>query len=422
MLSHAEFSRTRVLKVLLEYLVDRALANEPISESAIASAVFEIPAEDFHPYTHTNVRVQMHNLRRKLEAYYTECPNEAVRITLPENSYGPVFEIAGHLSPALRRTLNQARLLAESRYPSDLHDALGLIDEVLGESPTLGVAWAVRADIHIMLATNGEPPLKHLHPASFAAAQAIAYAPAAWEAHIAKAGVLTTLDWNWQQAEQHFDRAIALGGGIRAATHPWRQIFLLALGRAPEMALAMEQLLEMQENPSHMAQTNYGICLHVCRRHADAERELLLAARLFPSEYSALSWLASVQWTMGHRVRALASQVKAILRARRSPPGKLLALSAEGMRAATTGSAIIVEEADVEGGGPEMGIAMSSLIFGRHERAIGAFERMAAHRFPLLPFLIHLELVDPLWQVPRFQALIDSLQLPVSAFEYRKTR
>ncbi len=69
-----------------------------------------------------------------------------------------------------------------------------------------------------------------------------------------------------------------------------------------------------------------------------------------------------------------------------------------------------------------MGIAMTSLIFGRHERAIGAFERMAEARFPLLPFLLHLEMLDPLWQYPRFLALYESLRLPESALRYRRKK
>ena len=168
LLDHPLFFKTKVLKTLLEYLVERALANATISESAIASTVFEIPAADFHPYTHTNVRVQMHNLRKKLELYYAEVPSETVRISLPENSYCPVFEIAGQVSAEVRRTLNQARFLAESRFPADLHDAMDLIDEVLAEAPTLGQAWAVRAEIHVMLAVHGEPPLASLRAAASA--------------------------------------------------------------------------------------------------------------------------------------------------------------------------------------------------------------------------------------------------------------
>ena len=270
-----------------------------------------------------------------------------------------------------------------------------------------------------MLAVHGEPPLASLRAAAIAADQALLYAPASWEAHLMKGAVLATLEWDWENAEKHFLRAIEFGGGIRAETHPWRQLHLLALGRATELAPLMEKLLEMQESPSHMAQTNYGICLHLCRRHADAERELQRAAILYPSDHSALSWMSTVQWTMGHKVRALATQVKAMLRARRSPPGRLIALSAEGMRAATTGHEPIPLTAETEGGSSEMAVALTSVILGREEKAIDAFERMAKHRFPLLPFLIHLEIVDGLWQNPRFFALVQWLKLPPSALRYR---
>jgi hypothetical protein len=424
MLEDPLFARARTLRALLQFLVETRLAGKAISESEIAATVFGIDPGVFHPYTHPNVRVQMHNLRKKLGVYHSENPGQALRILLPESSYSPIFESASnHLSSAARRTLNQARLLAQSRFPSDLRFALSLIDSVLLESPSLGIGWAVQAEIHLMLACNGEPPLANLKAASLAADKALACAPNSWEAHVAKAGVLTTLEWDWQAAEHHFSIAIdQLKGGIAAAGHPWRQILLMATGRANELAEVLERVLETQDHPTHMAQINYGICLHLCRRHSDAERELKHAADLFPFEYSALSWLATVQWTMGHRIRALTSQIKAAYRARRSPPGSLISISAEGMQAATTGRPLPQLDSTVEGGGSEMGVALTSLIFGRHERATAAFERMAAHRFPLFPFLIHMELVDPLWQTPRFKKLAQSLGLPEQSAEYRRSK
>lgn len=420
MLAHPQFSKTKVLKALLSYLVERALDGGHISESQIATDVFQIPTEDFHPYTHPHVRVQMHNLRKRIAAYYEDVPNEALRITLPENSYLPVFEMLGSITPETRRAVNLVRLLAESRFPAELREGLRETGELLAQFPSLGIAWALRAEILIMLAIHGDPPLERLREAEAAAQKAISFAPEAWESHVVMGGVQTCLHWNWDEARLSFERAIAAGGGLRAATHPWRQIHMMATGHAGELAELMEELLETQQNPLHMAQVNYGICLHVCRRYHDAVRELERASVLYPSDHSSLSWLASVQWTMGHRARALVSQVKAAMRAKRSPPGEMISLSAKGMSAATTGRKAVTIQPVEEGGNTEISAALTSLIFGRHEKAIASFERMAANRFPLLPMFLHLEMVDVLWRYPRFQQLTEQLRYPDSAHVYRK--
>ena len=74
----------------------------------------------------------------------------------------------------------------------------------------------------------------------------------------------------------------------------------------------------------------------------------------------------------------------------------------------------------VTGGGPEMGVTFSALIFHRNEQAIDAMGRMMDHRFPLVPFLVHLEMIDPLWKHDRFARMVEQLRLPPAAFEYRK--
>ena len=89
--------RTRLLR-LFDFLVDATLRGESPKGSVIAVTVFGHrhsagAGED------TSVRVYVHNLRRRLEAYYQgEGRNELVRISIPRGAYRLVLEPWG--SPA----------------------------------------------------------------------------------------------------------------------------------------------------------------------------------------------------------------------------------------------------------------------------------------------------------------------------------
>ncbi len=99
------FRNTEVLKRLLEYLGQRALAGETqdLKEYTVGVEAFG-KAVDYDPKTDSSVRVQAGKLRQKLEEYYrTEGSGDAVLIDLPKGHFTLEFHersgSSGLLSP-----------------------------------------------------------------------------------------------------------------------------------------------------------------------------------------------------------------------------------------------------------------------------------------------------------------------------------
>jgi len=88
-----DFQRSARLRELLRYIVECSQQDPPVilSEQQIGSAVFGRPPE-YDTSSDTIVRVQISQLRRRLEHYYlTEGQGEVIRIEIPRGSYSAVF-------------------------------------------------------------------------------------------------------------------------------------------------------------------------------------------------------------------------------------------------------------------------------------------------------------------------------------------
>lgn len=84
------FSRSNIHKVLLKYLLEATLKGENPKEFTIAVDVFNHSANASDT---SNVRVHIHNLRKKLESYYThEGAKDAIYFTIPKGAYSLEFK------------------------------------------------------------------------------------------------------------------------------------------------------------------------------------------------------------------------------------------------------------------------------------------------------------------------------------------
>ena len=88
------FQRSPRLRELFAYICDRSLQNHThdLREQAIGCAVFGRKA-DYNPGEDNIVRVEMRQLRKRLEDYFaTEGKDEPFVILIPKGAYVPVFE------------------------------------------------------------------------------------------------------------------------------------------------------------------------------------------------------------------------------------------------------------------------------------------------------------------------------------------
>src|SRR5262245_2789740 len=88
-LSSATFAKSDRLGRFLAFVVEETLAGrgESLKESVITRALYSVESGG-----DSVVRVDARRLRDKLREFYTEYPQEAIRITLPKGGYIPQFE------------------------------------------------------------------------------------------------------------------------------------------------------------------------------------------------------------------------------------------------------------------------------------------------------------------------------------------
>ena len=146
----------------------------------------------------------------------------------------------GFPSDAHRACLT-GRYLWNRRTVSDLHSSIGFFEDALAIDEECALAHAGVADANVLLGIWGlRPPDVAFGAGRRAAARALELDPNLAEAHTAMAEVLKGYEWDWQQAERHYQRALELRPDYVTARQ-WYAQLLVSLRRYPEAASHIER-------------------------------------------------------------------------------------------------------------------------------------------------------------------------------------
>ena len=127
--SHAP-KKQKFVQVIAEYYL-RGRAVE-LNEYLIGCEVFD-KGSDYHPAADPVVRVAAHDVRKKLEAYYThEGAQDKVRMSVPVGTYMPVFSRIAESAKAVEITADSLSLTVEKEEPPSI---VGTAGQPIG-SPT----------------------------------------------------------------------------------------------------------------------------------------------------------------------------------------------------------------------------------------------------------------------------------------------
>ncbi len=92
-LVHPTFVRSKNISKLLQTIVTQTSENQPGALKEVALASLLHSDKDYNPSEHSNIRVEVSNLRKKLDHYYTsDGVRDAVLICIPRGSYVATFE------------------------------------------------------------------------------------------------------------------------------------------------------------------------------------------------------------------------------------------------------------------------------------------------------------------------------------------
>jgi serine/threonine-protein kinase len=251
-----------------------------------------------------------------------------------------------------------------------------------------------------------------------AALKAIELDPELAEAHSALGVVRTHYEWNWQDAEASYRRALELNPNA-AWVFPDYARLLAGLGRFDEALRVIGRGRELDPVGPHNRETEAFI-LYLARRYdsaiqqmlenaaTDPEGRVVMAPELLPFAYEAAGKAAEAfaQWQEWAEVTGLA-------------PATVAELDAAYASGGLTGywqKRLELEERELEetGNAWPMHIAAIHARLGHRDRAMEWLESAVAERG-----LIFLLGVDPRWDPlrgdPRFQALLQRLKLPAAS-------
>jgi DNA-binding winged helix-turn-helix (wHTH) protein/TolB-like protein/Tfp pilus assembly protein PilF len=134
----------------------------------------------------------------------------------------------------------EGRYLLNKRTEQTVRKSMDSFKQAIANDPRYALAYSGLADAYVLLGTYGEAPWELYPNAKAAMLKALELDDSLADAHASRAMISFHYEWSWGEAEQEFQRALALNPNdpmVRA----WYAMFLGAMGR-PEQALREAEL------------------------------------------------------------------------------------------------------------------------------------------------------------------------------------
>ena len=298
--------------------------------------------------------------------------------------------------------------------PQDLETALQNFESALEIDPNYALAHAGVALVWVGRNQMNLAPRNEAGPLAKAAVEkALELDSTLAEAHYALALIRAWDEWDWENAETAFQRALELNPSF-PDVHAYYSHFLSHMGRIDEALLHIERAIEL-DPLNALFHSMYGIVLVYQRRYDDSIAAARTGLALQPGQPIARSALQDGLIGKGMRDEQLAIQ-----RARIAlDPERLAAfergLEEGGYEGAQRGIAdVLAARYGKSGKGVYRGcgIAFRYLDAGDYDQAIYWLEKAYEEHDPNLPY-IGMPIWDPLRSDPRFQDLLRRIGLPV---------
>ena len=222
------------------------------------------------------------------------------------------------------------------RYQGSLQKAAHFFEKATERDPEYALAHAGVADAYASLGIYGLEPGLAGEKARAAAERALAIDDGLAESHASQAGVRYFYDWEWEESERGFRRAIELNPSYVRA-YCWYQFLLCSIGRPDEAVSVMRRAQEQDPLSPYvnalagsavLASGNVAAALVEYEKALDVDEDFLLAVY-----YSGIahSW-------RGDHGRAVAAFEKAAFLTGRAP--YYLGLARLGLRAGRSSFAV----------------------------------------------------------------------------------
>jgi serine/threonine protein kinase/Tfp pilus assembly protein PilF len=289
------------------------------------------------------------------------------------------------------------------------------LKQAIEKDPGFALAYAEIAVCYGGLSNLGYFAPKDTYPkAKEAAIKALALDDSLAEAHAALANVDLFYDWNWEEAEKEFKRAIALNPND-AATHSWYGAYLDCMGRFEEGLRQHDRAREL-EPLSLLVNANMGIHYLFARQYEQAVKQFVATLEIDPN-------FAYAHWVLGNvytEIPTLGDPIAENQRALALEPSSPRYLAGVGIaysRAGKRSEALKIfnelkELAKRRYVPPTSPAIILAYMSDKRDEAFELLERGYEDRTTYMPMLQVMPAFDILRSDPRFQALLRKMNFP----------
>jgi serine/threonine-protein kinase len=341
------------------------------------------------------------------------------RLAPPTETAAPtlVTPPAARRDPRAHEAYLRGRYHWNKRTPSDIRRGVGYLEQAAALAPDDAGIHAALADAQLTLALYGIVAAAEVMPRARAAAErALALDESCAEAHASLGTVRALYDWAWDHSDAAFERAVLLQPSYPTA-HQWRAMHHLApQGRLEAARRSLERAREL-DPVSAPVLTSEAVLDLFARDFQAAQRRLTGTLELEPGFAAAHYFLGQARLLAGAHAEGLAALERAVELSGRSSEtvaGLGWSRAVAGQRDAALASLEELTRAGNERYVSPGRIAQVHLGLGDRARALDGLERALAARATDLAWLGVHPMFDPLRDEPRFQAVLQRINLRAS--------
>ena len=328
-------------------------------------------------------------------------------------------ELSEHVPRRYTENINAYGLYLKGRYAwnkrthEGVAEAIGYFEQAIAEDPSYAPAYAGLADSYALDVDYRSIPVAEAYArAKEYARKALALDESVPSAHASLAWSLFIYDWNWDEAEREFRRAIELNPRY-ASAHQWFGFLLSARGQHDGALLEGHMALEL-DPASVSGRRSMGWMCCYARRYDQALDHLARVIEMNPMAVESYRIFGTTLELQGQ-----SSEAERVLRDALSLPG------ADAYTRATLGWVLAragkrpeaeqllheLESAGRAGYVSPAALAILHIGLGNVEQALDWAERAYDERRGWLVYFKVNPMLDPLRAEPRFAALLAKLRL-----------